>query len=58
MDDSNWEPDGVTLQVRFYEGGSAYQSTEIAAATLQKNGLYPSASVSLGIRGLQPKYRF
>lgn len=35
VDDSNWEPDGVTLQVRFYEGGSAYQEAEIAAATLQ-----------------------
>jgi hypothetical protein len=34
VDDSNWEPDGVTLQVRFCEGGSAYQETEIAAATL------------------------
>ena len=36
VDDSNWEPDGVTLQVRFYEGGSAYQEAEIAAATLQR----------------------
>jgi len=35
VDDSNWEPDGVTLQVRFYEGGSAYQEAEIAAATLR-----------------------
>jgi hypothetical protein len=35
VDDSSWEPDGVTLQVRFCEGGSAYQETEIAAATLQ-----------------------
>lgn len=23
VDDLNWEPDGVTLQVRFCEGGSA-----------------------------------
>ena len=37
VDDSSWEPDGVTLQVRFCEGGSAYQETEIAAATLQIN---------------------
>ncbi|WP_172592481.1 hypothetical protein [Nitrosomonas supralitoralis] len=34
VDDSSWEPDGVTLQVRFCEGGSAYQETEIVAATL------------------------
>jgi hypothetical protein len=39
VDDSNWEPDGVTLQVRFCEGGSAYHENEIAVATLQKNGL-------------------
>ncbi len=37
VDASSWEPDGVTLQVRFCEGGSAYQETEIAAATLQWN---------------------
>jgi len=35
VDDSNWEPDGVTLQVRFCEGGSAYHENEIAVATLQ-----------------------
>jgi len=35
VDASNWEPDGVTLQVRFCEGGSAYHENEIAAATLQ-----------------------
>jgi len=40
VDDSNWEPDGVTLQVRFCEGGSAYQETEIAAATLQTLGIF------------------
>jgi hypothetical protein len=35
VDDSSWEPDGVTLQVRFCEGGSAYHENEIAAATLR-----------------------
>ena len=25
VDDSNWEPDGVTLQVRFCEGGATYR---------------------------------
>jgi len=36
VDDSSWEPDRVTLQVRFCEGGSAYQESEIVAAILQK----------------------
>lgn len=40
VDDSNWEPDGVTLQVRFCEGGSAYHENEIAAATLQNRVLF------------------
>jgi hypothetical protein len=31
---SIWEPDGVTLQVRFCEGGGTYGVTEIPAATL------------------------
>ena len=47
MDDSSWEPDGVALQVRFCEGGSAYQETEITAATLLTpdilNALYKSS---------------
>ncbi len=34
VNDSSWEPDGVTLQVRFCEGGASYQITEIRAATL------------------------
>ena len=33
VNDSNWEPEGVTLQVRFCEGGASYQGTEIRAAT-------------------------
>ena len=36
MDDSGWEPDGVTLPVRFCEGGGPYQGTGIPAATLQR----------------------
>src|SRR6266581_2510190 len=36
MDGSGWEPDGVTLQVRFCEGGRAYLVTGIPAATLQR----------------------
>ena len=36
MDDSGWEPDGVTLQVRFCEGGREYRVTGIPAATLQR----------------------
>jgi len=36
VDDSGWEPDGVTLQVRFCEGGRAYRVTGIPAATLQR----------------------
>ena len=31
---SNWEPDGVTLQVRFCEGGATYRFAGIRAATL------------------------
>lgn len=58
VDDSSWEPDGVTLQVRFCEGGSAYHENEIAAATLQKNGLSCTYPEALGISGLQPEYRF
>ena len=27
VNDSNWEPDGVTLQVRFCEGGKRYRVT-------------------------------
>jgi len=34
VDDSNWEPDGVTLQVRFCEGGELYRVTGRLAATL------------------------
>ena len=26
VDDSDWEPDGVALQVRFCEGGGTYRS--------------------------------
>ena len=33
MDDLSWEPDGVTLQVRFCEGGGTYRVTGIPAAT-------------------------
>ena len=33
-DDSYWEPDGVTLQVRFCEGGGTYRLAEIPTATL------------------------
>ena len=36
MDGSGWEPDGVTLQVRFCEGGREYRVTGIPAATLQR----------------------
>jgi putative transposase len=36
VDGSGWEPDGVTLQVRFCEGGRAYRVTGIPAATLQR----------------------
>jgi hypothetical protein len=35
VDDSSWEPDGVTLQVRFCEGGELYRVTGRLAATLQ-----------------------
>jgi len=34
VNDSNWEPDGVTLQVRFCEGGATYQLIGMRAATL------------------------
>ena len=34
MDDSGWEPDGITLQVRFCEGGGTYRFIGIPAATL------------------------
>ena len=34
VDDSNWEPDGVMLQVRFCEGGRPYRVTGMPAATL------------------------
>ncbi len=34
VEDSNWEPDGVTFQVRFCEGDGTYQFNEIHAATL------------------------
>jgi len=34
VDDSDWEPDGVTLHVRFCEGGGAYHFIGIPAATL------------------------
>jgi putative transposase len=36
VDGSGREPDGVTLQVRFCEGGRAYRVTGIPAATLQR----------------------
>jgi len=39
VDDSNWEPDGVTLQVRFCEGGKLYRVTGRLAATLQYENL-------------------
>src|SRR5215469_4087739 len=34
VDDSGWEPDGVTLHVRFCEGGGTYQVTGIPAASV------------------------
>ena len=34
VEDLNWEPDGVTLQVRFCEGCETYWFTGILAATL------------------------
>jgi hypothetical protein len=34
VDDSSWEPDGVTLQVRFCEGCETYWFAGILAATL------------------------
>ena len=34
MDDSDWEPDGTTLHVRFCEGGGPYRSIGMPAATL------------------------
>ena len=34
VNDSSWEPDGVTLQVRFCEGGKLYRDTGRLAATL------------------------
>jgi len=34
VDDSNWEPDGVTLQVRFCEGCETNRFTGILIATL------------------------
>jgi len=34
VNDSSWEPDGVTLQVRFCEGGKLYRVTGRLAATL------------------------
>ena len=33
VDASDWEPDGVTLHVRFCEGGGAYQFIGIPVAT-------------------------
>jgi putative transposase len=36
VDDSGWEPDGITLQVRFCEGGGTYRVIGIPAATLQR----------------------
>ena len=44
VDDSGWEPDGVTLHVRFYEGGGTYQATGIPAATLK---ISPPVEVAL-----------
>jgi len=35
VDDSDWEPDGTTLHVRFCEGGGPYRSIGMPAATLQ-----------------------
>ena len=35
VDDSDWEPDGLTIHVRFCEGGGTYQVIGIPAATLQ-----------------------
>ena len=34
VNDSSWERDGVTLQVRFCEGGTLYRVTGRLAATL------------------------
>ena len=45
VNDSSWEPDGVTLQVRFCEGGASYQVTEIRAATSQMTALELADSV-------------
>ena len=44
MDDSSWEPDGVTLLVRFCEGDGTYWVTGIPVATLQ-------AQLKLIVRG-------
>ena len=48
VNDSSWEPDGVTLQVRFCEGGVIYQFTGMCAATLpfdilKKSPTHPAA---------------
>jgi len=40
VDASDWEPDGVTLHVRFCEGGGAYQFIGIPVAT------HPGAAVT------------
>ncbi len=34
VDDSGWEPDGITLHVRFYEGGEPYRAIGMLAPTL------------------------
>ena len=47
-DDSYWEPDGVTLQVRFCEGGGTYRLAEIPTATLPP---------CIPIAGLTPRLR-
>ena len=48
VDDSNWEPDGLTLQVRFCEGGGTYHA----------NGIPMSLETAFDVLFCQPGCRF
>jgi hypothetical protein len=47
-EDSNWEPDGVTHLVRFYEGSGTYRSLALDCARLREPTR--DAGLSLGAR--------